>query len=75
VLLHAALLVAASLVPFWSGLAGSRYLAIAAALGLMLAAAAVLFRRSRTERRARLLLKAGVIYLPCLLLAMILARL
>jgi protoheme IX farnesyltransferase len=74
VLLHTGLLLAASLAPFWTGLTGPRYLAAAAVLGLGFAAAAALFRPSTAEIRARLLLKAGVVYLPCLLLAMVLDR-
>jgi len=75
VLLHCCLLLAASLFPFWDGVAGVRYLAVAGVLGVGFAAAAVRFRLSTSEGRARLLLKASVIYLPCLLVAMVLDRL
>jgi hypothetical protein len=52
----------------------ARYLPAAALLGLLLSASALLFRLSRTDIRARLLLKAGTAYLPCLLLVLLLDR-
>lgn len=75
VLLHSGLLLAASLVPFWSGLSGSLYLLAAALLGLALVACSFFFLHSPGEGRARLMLKAGLVYLPFLLIIMILDRL
>jgi protoheme IX farnesyltransferase len=72
--LHSALLLAASLVPFFTGLSGRNYLYAAAALGTVVLFCALLLRLRRSERRARLLLAAGVAYLPCLLLLMLLDR-
>jgi protoheme IX farnesyltransferase len=72
--LHSGLLLAASLLPFFSGLSGRPYLYAAAILGTAFLCCAVLLRLDRSEWRARLLLSAGVVYLPCLLLAMLLCR-
>jgi heme O synthase-like polyprenyltransferase len=66
--------VAASLVSYWTGLSGLLYLLAAGLLGLAFIVCAILLRRSLSEGRARLLLKAGVIYLPCLLIAMVTDR-
>ncbi len=74
ILLHSCLLAAASLVPYWTGLSGLWYLLAAGLLGLTFIVCAILLGHPLSEGRARLILKAGVIYLPCLLIAMVIDR-
>ena len=69
-LLGAILLLPISLVPWWLGPAGGTYAACAAALGLLYVAAAGRFLRSTGERSARTLLRASLVYLPALLIAL-----
>lgn len=61
-----------SLQPVSLGLAGNAYLAAAVVLGAGLLACAGLFARRRSRRRARLLFRASVLYLPLLLAALVL---
>jgi protoheme IX farnesyltransferase len=65
-------LVPISLLPAVLQCAGPAYLAIAFVLGVAQLAAALWFYRSRTELSARYLLRASLIYLPVLLLALML---
>lgn len=60
------LLLAVSLAPFFTRLAGVVYLAGSAALGCAFIAAGVLVLRRADRRTARLVLRASVIYLPVL---------
>ncbi len=71
--LCAAALLPVSLIPvmFTSGVAW--YLVLAVLLGLAQLACAVAFYRERTERTARWLLRASLIYLPILLVLLVLA--
>jgi protoheme IX farnesyltransferase len=72
--IFAALLLAASVWPWWLGLAGAGYLAGAVALGLGFLALAVRFARELSLTRARQLFFASIIYLPLLLGLMALAK-
>jgi protoheme IX farnesyltransferase len=67
-------LVAASLAPYFSGLAGAMYLVPAAALGLGFLALAAAFARDRTTLRARRVFLASLAYLPLLLIALALGK-
>ena len=69
--LYAALLLPVSLAPRVIGLSGSIYLALAAALGVVLLVLAIRFARCRTDTSARTLFVASIIYLPLLWAAMI----
>ena len=60
----AALLIAACLVPVFVGMAGAVYAAGAVLLGLMFVWRGEQFRRDRTDRRARRVLRASLLYLP-----------
>jgi protoheme IX farnesyltransferase len=60
----AALLVPAGLWPTLAGIAGAAYTAGAAVLGVMFAVQAMLFRECRTDRNARKVLRASLLYLP-----------
>jgi protoheme IX farnesyltransferase len=66
-------LLPASLVPAWLGPAGGRYALCALVLGAGYLAAALHFRRRIDERSARIMLRASLVYLPALLVALILA--
>ncbi len=65
-------LVPVSLLPAVLQCAGPAYLSIAFILGVAQLAAALWFYRSRSELSARYLLRASLIYLPALLLALML---
>jgi protoheme IX farnesyltransferase len=65
------LMVLASLVPAFSGLAGTVYLAVALVLGAALFYLAVRFRSNRNEATARALFYGSITYLPLLWIAMI----
>jgi protoheme IX farnesyltransferase len=65
-------LVPASLGPVLLGSAGLIYLGGAVLLGLYFLAGAVAFRRSRTQRQARRVLRISLFYLPALLLLLLL---
>jgi len=67
-------LLLASLVPYVTGLSGKLYLAAALALGAGYFWSAMRFARGLTERRARLLFLASIIYLPLLLAALALDK-
>lgn len=72
--LYAVSLLPVSLFAFVTGLAGPRYAAGAAVLGLAFIAVTVRFARERTDARARRLLHASLLYLPLLFLCMGLDR-
>lgn len=61
------LLLAVSLIPFLSGMAGGVYLAGAAALGLLFLRSGIGAARSRSLNDSRKLLRASILYLPALL--------
>ena len=65
------LMVLASVVPAFSGLAGTVYLAIALVMGVALFALAVRFLLTRNESTARALFYGSITYLPLLWIAMI----
>lgn len=67
----AALLVPASLLPTFFSMTGQIYFAAAVVLGGLFLRAAVKIARDRTQANARGVLKASVIYLPLLYLALI----
>jgi len=79
-LVFAVIMIPASLAPFWLGMAGMTYAALASVLGLFYLAYTIRFARilragiAETESRmlARDLLKVSVIYLPMLLAALML---
>jgi protoheme IX farnesyltransferase len=71
---YAAALVPASLVPTLIGLSGTVYLVTATALGVILLSLSIRFARSRSDRFARALFVASIIYLPLIWLAMILDK-
>jgi protoheme IX farnesyltransferase len=74
ILAFAALLLPVSLLPGFVNMAGHWYLAAALALGAYFLRAAVRVARERTLPNARLVLKASVIYLPLLYVALVLDR-
>ncbi len=74
-LLWGAALLPVSLLPAAFGLAGAPYLLGAAALGIAFLAACAAFSRAVTDRAARHLLLASVIYLPAVLAVMAVDRL
>jgi protoheme IX farnesyltransferase len=63
---YAVALVPASLVPWWVGVAGAVYFAVALTLGLALAALAARFNSRRSESSARALFLGSIAYLPLL---------
>ncbi|MCU1384856.1 MAG: Protoheme farnesyltransferase [Acidobacteria bacterium] len=65
------LMVLASVVPTWTGLAGNAYLAIALVFGVALFVLAVRFASARNEATARALFYGSITYLPLLWVAMI----
>jgi protoheme IX farnesyltransferase len=65
------LMVLASLVPAFSGLAGHGYLAVAIVGGVALFALSVRFLQSRNEQTARALFYGSITYLPLLWIAMV----
>ena len=69
--LYAAALLPVSLVPTLIGLSGTAYLAIALALGVALLGLSIRFARARSDRFARALFFASIIYLPLIWIAMI----
>lgn len=71
---HAVLLLGASLLPVACGLAGTVYLAGALALGIAFAGTAVRLATERTLRRARQLFWASILYLPLLFGLLVLDR-
>ena len=68
------LLLPVSLGPWWAKLTGPLYLAAAVGLGLAYIAAAVQFARSRSDRAARGLFLASILYLPVLLVFLVLDK-
>jgi protoheme IX farnesyltransferase len=70
--LYAAALVPVSIGPSFVGLAGWVYLWLALALGAVLLVLAAQFARTRTDRSARTLFFASIIYLPLLWTVMVL---
>jgi heme O synthase-like polyprenyltransferase len=71
---YATLLLPASLIPTLVGLSGTAYLITAAVLGAALLGLSIRFAQSRTDRFARALFLASIIYLPLIWLAMILDK-
>ena len=69
--LYAALLLPASLVPRLIGLSGDFFAAVAVTLGLALLGRSIQFARARSDRSARALFLASVVYLPLIWIAMI----
>ena len=69
--LYAAMLLPVSLVPQVIGLSGPIYFGVAAALGVVLLGLSIRFARSRTDRSARALFLASIIYLPLIWIVMI----
>jgi protoheme IX farnesyltransferase len=63
---YAVALVPASLVPWWVGVAGAIYFAVALTLGVALVALAARFNGSRSESSARALFFGSIAYLPLL---------
>ena len=63
-----------SLVPTLAGVAGMTYLAAALVLGLALLWLSATFARSRTDRAARVLFVASLVYLPLIWIVMILDK-
>ena len=73
--LYAVALVVASETPAYVGLAGTPYLVVAAALGVVLIGIAVAFAQTLTHASARRLFLASIIYLPLLWGALVANRL
>jgi heme o synthase len=71
-LLYAAALLPVSIGPSVVGLAGWAYFWIALALGTVLLVLSARFARARTDRSARILFFASIIYLPLIWAAMVL---
>ena len=71
-LLYAAALLPVSLAPTMVGLAGWVYFGLALVLGIGLIILSAAFARSRTDRSARTLFLASIIYLPLIWTAMVL---
>jgi protoheme IX farnesyltransferase len=69
--LYAGTLLPVSLAPTLAGVSGSVYFAIAAVLGVALAALSVRFAADRTDASARALFFGSITYLPLLWIAMI----
>ncbi len=65
------LLLAASMLPWLTGLSGTVYLVGAAAAGAGFAASGVLLLARRTRRSARMVLRASVLYLPVVFALMV----
>jgi protoheme IX farnesyltransferase len=72
ILAFALLLVPVSLLPGFLKMTGYWYLAAALVLGALLVGAAVRVARERTRPNARLVLRASVLYLPLLYIALVL---
>ena len=72
--LYAAMLLPVSLLPQVIGLSGPIYFGVAAALGVVLLGLSIRFARSRTDRSARALFLASIIYLPLIWIVMIANR-
>jgi protoheme IX farnesyltransferase len=70
-MLYATLLVPASLVPVWTGVAGNVYMVAASVLGLALLVLALSFGKDRTDGSARRLFLGTIAYLPLIWMAMI----
>jgi protoheme IX farnesyltransferase len=70
-LVYTVLLVPASIVPVWAGVAGYAYLLVALALGLVLLWLAVSFANERTDISARRLFVGSIAYLPLIWIAMV----
>jgi protoheme IX farnesyltransferase len=71
---YAAALLPVSLLPTLIGLSGIPYLVTAAGLGAILLGLSIRFARYRTDRFARALFLASIIYLPLIWVAMILDK-
>ena len=73
-LVYAVLLLPASLVPAFVGIAGASYLAAAVVLGAGLLWLALRFNASRSDTTARVLFFASITYLPLLWIVMVLDK-
>lgn len=69
------LLLGASLLPTWLGLSSLGYAVVAGILGLWFLRSVVTFYQSRSVQDARRVLKASVLYIPALVIAITLDRL
>ena len=70
IMLYSLALLPVSLLPFVYGIAGTAYLLVAAALGAWFLWVGIGSARDKTRQAARRLLRASVIYLPLLFIAM-----
>lgn len=73
-ILYTVTLIAVSLLPAWINIAGPIYLVGALALGLYFLARTADFARSCSMTNARRVLRASLVYLPCLLALLLLDR-
>jgi len=73
--LYAGALLPVSLLPTLIGLSGRSYFVTAAVLGIVLLGLSIRFARCRSDRFARMLFLASIIYLPLIWVAMILDKL
>jgi protoheme IX farnesyltransferase len=69
--LYATTLIPVSLLPAFLGMAGPAATTVAAILGVLFVFATMRFAAARTAARARTVLRASLIYLPILLLALV----
>ncbi|MCY4187472.1 MAG: protoheme IX farnesyltransferase, partial [Bryobacterales bacterium] len=74
ILASAALLVPLAMAPSWLGLAAPWYAPLACLLGCAYLAAGIRLARSGAASHARDLLRASVLYLPVLYLALLVAK-
>ena len=68
---HSAILLPFSLLPALAGLCGALYIAVAAAAGFCLLYSGIVFAGTRSEKNARRLLRATLIHLPLLWIALL----
>ena len=72
--LYSLVLLSCSLMPALLGMAGVLYFGVAVLLGFGLLHASFMFARSRTDVKARRLMRATLVYLPVLWLVMMLDK-
>lgn len=70
--IYSAILLAFSFLPWHAELTGLLYAVVAAAVGICLAYSVVVFSRTRSEKKARRLLRTTLVYLPLLWIALLL---
>jgi protoheme IX farnesyltransferase len=73
--LYAAALLPVSLLPTFIGLSGTAYLVAAGSLGFVMLVLAIRFARERSDRFARTLFLASIVYLPLIWIALTLDKL